>query len=216
MDGSGFHGAPGDGARIGPNAILQTAAVLDRLYGRAERSRILMLAGVALPPPDSGMVPEADCRAVHHAVRQHLGAEAARVLRLSGLATADYILANRIPAVARATIRALPAALGSRLLAKAIARHAWTFAGSGQFRIVSFAPLTFEILDNPLRARLAAQPECHWHAAVFERLFTRLVWPCVGVTEISCGSVNGGPCRFVLSPKGRTAPATDDVNPRVH
>ena len=74
-------------------------------------------------------------------------------------------------------IRALPAPLGARLLSAAIAKHAWTFAGSGAFTIVAHRPLTFEIAANPLAPGAAASPCCHWHAAVFERLFSTLVWP---------------------------------------
>jgi divinyl protochlorophyllide a 8-vinyl-reductase len=45
-------------------------------------------------------------------------------------------------------------------LGKAIARHAWTFAGSGRFRVV--APLVFEIADNPIvRGEVSDVPLCH-------------------------------------------------------
>lgn len=205
------HGTGGQGARIGPNAILQAVAVLDREAGVEARSRLLAQAGVAVPPPDSGMIPEREARALHDAIR-HLP-EAQRILRLSGLSTADYILANRIPAPARFVIRALPAALGARLLSSAIARHAWTFVGSGRFRIAGTAPLTFEISDNPLRAAESDRPACHWHAAVFERLFATLVWPGVRVEEVSCASAGDDCCRFVLhAAQGRASPVKADLH----
>lgn len=169
MDG-GF--PAGTGARIGPNAILQLLPVLDHRLGRDGRDRLL--AGIDLPPPDAGMWPEAACRAAHLSVWQGCGYEARTILAAAGQATADYILAHRIPAPARALIRALPAPLGARLLTAAIARHAWTFAGSGRFRLAAKAPLTFEIEDNPLA--FPGLP-CVWHAAVFRQLFARLVWP---------------------------------------
>ena len=201
MDGS--PPIPGaSGARIGPNAILQTVTVLDRHCGRPVRDRVLALAGVDMPPPDSGMVPEADCIAVHRAVRLALGGGADTVLRLAGLSTADYILAHRIPRPAQLLIRSLPGPLGARLLTAAITRHAWTFVGSGRFTVDSHRPLTFRIDANPLAADHAESPSCHWHSAVFERLFARLVWPSVAVEEVSCGSVAPGPCRFVLHPRG--------------
>jgi divinyl protochlorophyllide a 8-vinyl-reductase len=116
----------------------------------------------------------------------------------------DYILAHRIPRPAQRLIRALPAPLGARLLVNAITKHAWTFVGSGIFRVLGHRPPTFEIIDNPLVAEdHASTPQCHWHAAVFERLFSSLVWPDVTVEEVSCRATGDPSCIFVLNPKGR-------------
>lgn len=189
MDG-GFHA--GTGARIGPNAILQLLPVLDRTLGREARARLLH--GIDLPPPDAGMWPEAACRAAHLAVWQGCGDRAADILTAAGQGTADYILAHRIPAPAKALIRGLPAALGARLLTAAIARHAWTFTGSGHFRIAARTPLIFEIEGNPL-----AFPgrSCVWHAAVFTRLFSALVRPATRVEATEVGPVS----RFLIHPR---------------
>lgn len=187
-------------ALIGPNAILQTLAVLDRYEGAATRDRIMARAGVPVPPPESGMIPETDAAAVHRAVHRELPERGEGLLRLAGQATGDYILRHRIPPLAQRLIRALPAPLGARLLSAAIARHAWTFAGSGGFRVIAGRPLLFEVTDNPLR-----DPDghpCVWHAAVFERLFSRLVWPSVMVREVECQAQGGAVCRFELWPKG--------------
>lgn len=175
MDGSD------SGARIGPNAILQLVPVLDRWQGRAARDRLLGAAGVAVPPDDAGMWPETQCRAAHWAVWQGCGDRATDILAAAGRGTADYILAHRIPGPAKAVIRALPAPLGARLLTAAIARHAWTFTGSGRLRVASRPRLTFEIEDNPLA--FPGRP-CPWHAAVFARLFQALVWPTVRVEAV--------------------------------
>jgi divinyl protochlorophyllide a 8-vinyl-reductase len=100
-------------------------------------------------------------------------------------------------------IRALPGPLGARMLAAAIARHAWTFAGSGAFRVVSHRPLTFEVAGNPLTAgAVSDHPMCDWHAAVFERLFSRLVWPGAVAQEVNCCACGDAACRFVLHPHG--------------
>lgn len=202
MDGSRVLEGRDGSARIGPNAILQTIAVLDHCEGRATRDRVMARADVAVPPPDSGMLPEADCRAVHEAVRSELGDRAEGLLRLAGLATGDYILANRIPGPARTLIRALPGYIGAWILAKAIAKHSWTFAGSGKFRIVSYLPLVFELENNPLAPVFSNHPACTWHVAVFERLFARLVWPSVMVEETDCSAMGAPVCRFLLHPQG--------------
>jgi divinyl protochlorophyllide a 8-vinyl-reductase len=181
------------GARIGPNAILQLVPVLDRLEGRAARDRLLGTAGVTVPPDDAGMWPEAQCRAAHLAVWQGC-TEAAEILAAAGQGTADYILAHRIPGPAKALIRALPAPLGARLLTAAIAKHAWTFTGSGRFRVTSRRPLTFKITDNPLAFPGCA---CPWHAAVFQRLFQVLVWPAARVEGTTTDTVS----TFLIHPR---------------
>lgn len=192
MDGAAPRAAPAPAtrreARIGPNAILQLLPVLDARLGRAGRDRLLR--GIDLPPFDAGMWPEAACRAAHGAVWQGLP-DAPAILAEAGRGTADYILAHRIPGPARALIRVLPGPLGARLLTAAIARHAWTFVGSGRFRVAAQRPLIFEIADNPLG--FPGRP-CVWHAAVFKRLFQSLVRPSVRVDHVTAGPV----CRFLI------------------
>ena len=198
--------------RIGPNAILQTVQVLDARMGRATRDRVMARAGVEVPPPDAGRWPEAACRAVHLALRVELPDHAAALLAASGAATGDYILAHRIPPLAQRAIRVLPAWAGARVLALAIAKHAWTFAGSGAFRVAGHRPLSFELAGNPLIAGLVtATPACDWHAAVFQRLFAALIWPQVTVEEVSCAAKGGGLCRFVLHPRGKCVSDKSDT-----
>lgn len=163
------------------------------------------MADVALPPPDAGMLPQGEVIRLHATLREALPAQSPALLRAAGLGTADYILANRIPAPARRLIRALPRPLGARLLAGAIARHAWTFAGSGRFRIEGFHPLTLSIAANPL----ALAPGCDWHAAVFERLFATLVWPGATVRETACCAAGDAACRFTISADMQTCPTQE-------
>jgi divinyl protochlorophyllide a 8-vinyl-reductase len=186
--------------RIGPNAILQLVDVLERRGDVDLCRRVLMEAGVARPPRDAGMLPEADCAAVHQALRR-LTPQAEALLAEAGLATGDYILANRIPKAAQVVLRLMPGALAAPLLTKAIARHAWTFAGTGGFRVENGRPLVISVARNPLVAGWRAErPQCVWHASVFSRLYGRLVWPGVRVTEVACCACGDPACRFELSP----------------
>lgn len=185
------------GALIGPNAILQLIAVLDREEGRVTRDLVVAAAGVEVPPADSGMIPEAEAARLHLAVRRMLPEPAAGILRRAGLATGEYILRHRIPRAAQWLIRGLPAPIGARVLSAAIARHAWTFAGSGGFRVRRGRGLVFEVVNNPLVMGLTAEtPLCDWHAAVFERLFSRLVWPGCRVEEVACIAKGDPACLF--------------------
>lgn len=189
------------GGRIGPNAILQLLAVLDAQGQGALAADVLETAGVARPPPDAAMLPQGDCSATHQALRRLAPDQAEDILRAAGLATGDYILAHRIPRAAQAVLRVLPRRLAARVLAQAIAKHAWTFAGTGVFVIAGHAPLTFTITANPLAGHRADHMQCVWHAAVFERLFSRLVWRGVQVRETQCCACGDAACRFELIPQ---------------
>jgi divinyl protochlorophyllide a 8-vinyl-reductase len=146
------------------------------------------------------MLPEAQVIRLHRTLALHLPDQSAQLSRAAGLATGDYILANRIPAPARALISALPAPFAARLLAMAIAKHAWTFAGSGRFRILSYRPLTVSIHANPLAVGIGSAPSCHWHRAVFQALFVALVWPAATVTETTCCACGDAACTFAIEP----------------
>jgi divinyl protochlorophyllide a 8-vinyl-reductase len=185
------------GARIGPNAILQMVPVLDAHTGPDVRRSLLAEAGVIELPDGSGMIPEGPAAALHQALRRRLPHEAPQIAREAGLGTGDYILAHRIPRTAQALLRVLPARLAAPILARAIARHAWTFAGSGTFAIAARTPLTFTLVDNPVvRGERSAVPLCAWHEAVFERLFRRLVSRSALVTETQCCAQGAPACRF--------------------
>lgn len=188
-------------ARIGPNAVLQHLPVLDAMIGEKLRGALLFRADVVEPSPDAGMLPEDDVARLHHAVRLFLPDRAAEIQRAAGLATGEYILANRIPRAAQLLIRALPAWAGARVLTAAIAKHAWTFAGSGAFSVTSRNPLVFRIGQNPLAIGPATGPICDWHTAVFERLFRALVWPQAVVTELECSATGADGCLFQIAPK---------------
>ena len=83
----------------------------------------------------------------------------------------------------------------------AITKHAWTFAGSGAFRVLGYSPLQVEIRDNPLAIGPADAPICHWHAAVFESLFGALVWPDLQVIEEHCTAMGAPACVFRIAPR---------------
>jgi len=191
---------PACGARIGPNAILQMLPVLDAHVGAETRRALLAEAGVIAIPDGASMIPEGPAAALHQALRRRLPREAPAIAREAGLGTADYILAHRIPRPAQRLLRLMPAALAAPILARAISRHAWTFAGSGRFEVAAARPLAFTLRDNPVvRGERAADPLCHWHVAVFERLFRTLVSPRARVTETACCAQGAPACRFEIA-----------------
>lgn len=183
--------------RIGPNAILQMIPVLDDVMGAAARRQMLARLGVAVPSGDR-MIPEAPAALLHREVRRCCGGRAAGIAARAGRGTAEYILAHRIPEPAQALLRALPAGLSARLLSRAIAANAWTFAGSGRFE--ARTPWHFVMHDNPvIHGETADRPICHWHAAVFETLYRRLVTPEVLCRETQCQANGARECHFFMT-----------------
>jgi divinyl protochlorophyllide a 8-vinyl-reductase len=184
---------------IGPNAVLQLVPVLERAGGPGLRARVLDAAGIGALPDGTAMIEEAEAARLHRALRRVAPGLAASLAREAGLRTGDYILAHRIPPLAQRALKALPAALAAPLLTQAIARHAWTFAGSGRFEVVSRRPLVFAVHDNPLvRGERSEACLCYWHAAVFERLFRALVAPGMTARETACAACGDPACTFVI------------------
>lgn len=190
-------GHHGRAALIGPNAVLQLLPVISREVGPRRLAVILDRTGLAVLPDGSRMIAEEDAARLHRTLRREEPDAAVRIAREAGQATADYILAHRIPRTVRQVLKAIPAGLAAPLLARAITRHAWTFVGSGRFRCRD--SWTFEITDNPLiRGEHSPVPLCIWHAAVFERLYATLVAPDCRCAEETCAAQGYGTCRFVI------------------
>jgi len=194
--------------RIGPNAILRVAEALADGPGRDARSRVFAACGLRryLDDAPARMVDEREVVALHAALRRVLGAALAEsVARDAGRRTGDYLLAQRIPRVAQAVVRSLPAAAAVPLLARAVARHAWTFAGSGRFRVEHGRGRTvLAIADNPLcRGQASSRPCCDYYAATFDRLFGRLCG--ARVVEVACEAAGAPACAFEVT-RTRAAP----------
>lgn len=186
----------GPPARIGPNAIIQTGQALSALYGSGVARLIFEAAGLGryigvLP---TTMIEEREPVALFAAIQATLPpAEADRALAEAGHRTGQYILENRIPPIARHILPKLPVGVSSRLLVSAIARHAWTFAGSGRFegRVTGWKRpvVTLVIAANPL-----ATAGCPWHGAVFQRLFASLCGDGASVRHTQCCARGDGAC----------------------
>lgn len=186
---------------IGPNAILQLLPILEQAGGAAFRNHVMAEAGVFAAPSDTGLMPEAPAARMHQALRAIEPELAPALSWAAGRRTAEYIMAHRIPQLAQMVLRVLPGRLAGCVLTKAIARHAWTFAGSGSFSVA--APLVFEIADNPIvRGERSDHPLCHWHAAVFETLFSELVDPALRCAETACCATGARACRFEMTCMG--------------
>jgi len=191
--------APAAG-RIGPNAITRVAEVLRERQGADAMATLFGRAGLAayVERPPQTMVDETEVAQLHAVLRASLGAvAAAQVAREAGTRTGDYLLAHRIPKPVQVLLKAMPAPLAAHVLRRAITRHAWTFAGSGEFSAVPGRPVKLTIRGNPMCRGLASDvPACDFYAATFERLFRALVHPRATVVETACEACGDDACRF--------------------
>lgn len=190
-------------ARIGPNAIIQAREAMADALGRRESARILGRAGLGayVFADPAGMVDEREVVALHQAMRDALGeADAAALASEAGRRTGRYILENRIPKPIATVLRLLPAPIASRMLLAAIARHAWTFAGSGRFRVVSATPrAVVEIAYCPLaRGARLGHPAGAFYAGTFEALFRALVHRDARARQTACEAMGDPVSRFTI------------------
>ena len=187
-------------ARIGPNAILRVAEALGVLCDIQSRTRVFEQAGLAeyLEHPPQEMVDEREVTALHQSLRAVLGVEQARRIGWdAGLRTGDYLLGNRIPPFAQAILKRLPAWLAERVLIKAIAKNAWTFAGSASFSTQPGRPTRLILAGSRVcLGASASEPLCDFYAATFERLFRTLVDPSTRVVEVQCQAKGDPECVF--------------------
>ncbi len=187
-------------ARIGSNSVLLLVPLLDEALGTGPREMLLSEAGMDQLPDDEGMMPEGPAAALHQAVRAHYPDSAPELTRRAGMHTADFIITRRMPFIVMQLLQSSPPWLAAPLLAKTIEKHAWTFAGSGKFKVVSKSPLIFELHDNPVvRGEHSDKNLCHWHSAVFQQLFTSLVDPSARCVETACCANGSDCCRFEIT-----------------
>ena len=193
-------GAPG--ALIGPNAVTRLAEALLEMEGEGVSAAIFDAAGQErhLTEPPAAMVPEDDVARLHLALHDALGPwRAAEIAWRAGELTAAYLLVHRIPGPAQFLLRLLPSRLAARIMAGAIARHAWTFAGSGRFSWRLEKALTLTVKGGPVARLLTTEePACHYYAATFEGVFAAVLGGSVSVHETACEASGAEACVFEL------------------
>ncbi|WP_363345500.1 bacteriochlorophyll 4-vinyl reductase [Methylocystis echinoides] len=187
-------------AVIGPNAITRMAEALSAAGDDSLCEEIFASAGLTkyLAEPPTQMVLETDVAKLHRVAIDRLGeSRAADVSRDAGRRTGDYLLTHRIPPMAQRVLKRMPRALAARILVAAIARHAWTFAGGGDFGYAFSTTLTLRLKGSPICKELhTREPACAYFAATFERVFGAMLGPGVRVVETACEATGGPACVF--------------------
>jgi divinyl protochlorophyllide a 8-vinyl-reductase len=192
--------------RIGPNVLIQAARALEQRLGRERAGRILVDSTQhTLDTLPSGMVDESRANALmRRLVEEHGVAFTRAVMRDAGTRTGDYLLANRIPRIARLLLPTLPSGAALRLLLQAIGRHTWTFAGSAHVRITPGNPAVISISRCPLCAGMLSDVHlCDFYTGTFARLAQVLLGPSAYAEEFACESTGGSACRFLIGTRGQ-------------
>lgn len=189
-------------ARIGPNAIIQTINALRERYGLEASADLLRRGGHPdlLDRLPDDMVDEQEFIDLEHTLLDLLGEQDARaVLFRAGELTAGYLLKHRIPLPIQRLLKVLPRGARMRLLTLAIARHAWTFVGSGQFGFALGPHPMFTIERCPAcRGVHTIVPFCSFYTGCFETLLRALIQRRVSVREVACGACGGACCTFAI------------------
>ena len=186
-------------AQIGPNAVLQTL----RAIRETASPGLALEASRAARLPDQlpdGMIPEPWFVRLLAAVRAHVPSSET-VLGRAGRYTALYVRENRVPRALRSALGLLPARAALPVLLEAFRRHAWTFAGSGTFRVEGNYPHVLSLRDAPTCREASHPPQTGggaYYAAAFQELLA-LAAPGVEVREIDCVARGAPVCRFEIT-----------------
>lgn len=181
--------------RIGPNAVIQLRAAMIEVLGEGQARAFFSRCGLGelYSDPPTEMIEEAIPARLYQRLYADLPVEEAdSIARRSGVLTADYVMANRIPGLVRTLLQVLPPALSGPILLKAIQKNAWTFAGTGKCSVASGARARIRISGNPL-----SMPGGTWHDGVFTRMFRRLVCASAAVSW-RAGNGAGRDDRFLI------------------
>ncbi len=189
--------------KIGPNAIIRVEEALRELHGPRICREVFAVAGLErhLVTAPTQMVDESDAASLHRALVDVLGfAPAVCVAQRAGALTGEYLLAHRVPQPAQRFLRLLPRRLAAALLLRAIARHAWTFAGSGAFSYGFSPALRLRLRGAPIcRLVQSDAPACGYYAATFQRVFAAMLGASARVVETQCEAQGAPECVFDVS-----------------
>jgi divinyl protochlorophyllide a 8-vinyl-reductase len=187
-----------EASRIGPNAVTRLAEAVTERFGAAETAALFRAAGLFhhFASPPERMVAEADVVALHRTLAARFPAEAEAIAADAGARTGAYLLANRIPKPVQAVLRVAPPWVAAKVLLAAVAKNAWTFAGSGAFEAHAGGGADVAVRGGPFAdPREAAAPLRAFYAAVFAHLFRALVSP----RTTAAAETGGGACAIRLA-----------------
>lgn len=180
------------------NMILPIHDVLGRFIGAEDRDRMFSDAGLKFLPNPQDPVRERLVAQLHQSIRRELPDLWPGIMSSAGEKAAQVVLDYRLDASSRDLLRKLPWSLATWMLVRTTTQHAWTFSGSGEFRVVRTSML--EISNNPVtRSEISASPVCLFQQTVLENLFAKAIDTRLRCRETQCCASGGDACRFELT-----------------
>lgn len=180
---------------MAPFIVLEMAKAVDEVLGPDDLEAALKEAQLFRLPSATEPVREDKVARLHQAVRKLWPREAADISRLAGKRAAHRIIETQITERAQSMLAKMPRATGAWLLAKTARQNAWIFGGSGQFVVESES--RFVLQGNPVvLGEESDAAVCHFHASLFEELFTTLIHPRLVCKEVACQATGARACTF--------------------
>ena len=180
---------------MAPFVVLELAKVLENVRGPEDLKTALRSAQLfRLPEPDEPVREDKAAR-LHQTVRRLWADQALQMGHLAGIGAAQRIMETQITERAQTMLSKMPRATGAWLLAKTARQNAWTFSGTGEFVVENES--RFVLKGNPLVAgEQTNETVCHFHAGLFEKLFSTLIHPRLVCHETACNARGDEACVF--------------------
>lgn len=195
---SGYLRRPAIPGFMAPRVVLDVLDAVSAQLGTDATGTLIRQAELVRIPTETEPVREDRAARMHQSVVALFPTAAVAVLRRAGQATADRLMLTQQSLRAQTMLAGAPWPIAAWLLGRWAHQHDWTFIGTGRFTVIT--ALEFELADNPLiRGIRSSGLACHWHAALFERLFQRMVDTELECRELVCAASGAPVCRFVIA-----------------
>lgn len=180
---------------MAPYVVLELATVLEHVRGGEDLKKALREAQLFRLPQQDEPVREDKAARLHQAVRRLWAKQAQEICFKAGVGAAQRIMETQITERAQTMLSKMPRATGAWLLAKTARQNAWTFSGTGEFVVESES--RFILRENPLVVgEESPTMVCHFHAGLFEKLFSTLIHPRLVCHEAACHARGDEACVF--------------------
>lgn len=189
---------PRERSFMSANMILPIHEVLSKFIGPDSRDDLFRQAGLRFLPSPQDPVRERQVAQVHQTIRRELPDDWQHIMKDAGEKAGRVVLAYRMDPGARDLLRRLPWSLATWMLVRTTTQNAWTFSGSGNFRVVKTS--TLEICNNPVtRAESSDAPVCLFQQTVLETVFSHAIDTRLRFVETKCCAAGADACRFELA-----------------
>lgn len=165
--------------------MLEMAKAIQGVMGKEYVPIALRDAQLFRLPELNKPVREDKAALLNQAVRKLWPDEAYDICSQAGREAAMRIMEQHITERAATMLSKMSRATGAWLLAKTARQNAWMFSGSCEFFVESES--LFVLHANPVVfGETSSTMVCHFHAALFEKLFSTLIHLRLVCDEIAC------------------------------